>query len=122
MLKTPMRTLSLIFLTCLALPTAFGVKFGGGTSQTVPADSIVCVADGRVVFMKTRDGFLYRSEDSGRSFAELKGFHPVMPGCFPAESVACSADREIVHVLLPSRQVIKATDGGRKGLRSFREL
>jgi hypothetical protein len=114
-----MRTLSLLVLTCLASPLAFAVKFGSGTIQTVPADGIVCGAEGKVVFVTTRQGFIYRSEDSGKSFAELKGFHPTLLGCVQAESVACSADGEIVYVMLPSRQVIKATDGGRKGLKSF---
>ena len=114
-----MRHLPLVLLSVLLTPLAYGVKFGSGSIQTVPADSVACGTDGKVVFVKTRDGFLYRSEDSGKSFTELKGFHPSMLGCFPAESVACSADGEIVYVLLPSRQVIKATDGGRKGIKSF---
>jgi hypothetical protein len=114
-----MRSLSLFILTLLTTPFAFGVKFGSGTIQTVPADSIACGAEGKVVFVTTRQGFLYRSEDSGNSFTELKGFHPSLLGCVQAESVACSADGEIVYVMLPSRQVIKATDGGRKGLKSF---
>jgi hypothetical protein len=114
-----MRYLPLVLLSVLLAPLAHAVRFGSGSIQTVPADSITCGTDGKVVFVKTRDGFLYRSEDAGKSFAELKGFHPSILGCVPAEAVACSADGEIVYVLLPNRQIIKATDGGRKGLKSF---
>jgi hypothetical protein len=114
-----MRHLPLVLLSLLLTPLAYGVKFGSGSIQTVPADSIACGADGKVVFVTTRQGFLYRSEDSGNSFTELKGFHPSIVGSFPAEAVACSADGEIVYVILASRQVIKATDGGRKGIKSF---
>jgi hypothetical protein len=114
-----MRTLSLFVLAMMTAPFAFGVRFGSGSIQSVPADGIACGAEGRVILITTRQGFLYRSEDSGRSFIELKGFHPSVLGCVPAESVACSADGEIVYVMLPSRQVIKAIDGGRNGLKSF---
>ena len=114
-----MRSLSLFILTLLSTPFALGVKFGSGNIQAVPADSIACGAEGKVVFVTTRQGFLYRSEDSGNSFIELKGFHPTIVGSFPAEAVACSADGETVYVILASRQVIKATDGGRKGIKSF---
>jgi hypothetical protein len=114
-----MRSLSLFLLTCLATPLAFGIKFGSGNIQSIPADGIVCGAEGKVVFVTTKQGLLFRSEDFGQSFAELKGFHPTLLGSVQAESVACSADGEIVYVMLPTRQVIKATEGGRKGLKSF---
>ncbi|MGI9110156.1 MAG: hypothetical protein ACR2KA_09080 [Opitutales bacterium] len=117
-----MRTLPLFIVGVLfafsALPAAT-VRFGSGTLQSVPADGIACGAEGRVVFVTTKQGYLFRSEDSGRSFVELKGFHPSLLGAVPADSVACSADGEIVYVLIPGMQVIKATDGARNGLKSF---
>ena len=85
------------------------VRFGSGNVQYVPADSIVCGAEGRVVFVTSKQGHLFLSEDSGRSFVELKGFHPSLVGAVPADSVACSADGEIVYVLTSGMQVIKAT-------------
>lgn len=111
----------LIFSTllCLLGVNAATVRFGSGTLQSVPADSIVCGAEGRVVFVTSKQGYLFRSEDSGRSFVEVKGFHPSLTGAVPAESVACSADGEIVYVLIPGMQVIKATDGARNGIKSF---
>lgn len=114
-------TQSLLLAALFAFPSlqAATVRFGSGTLQSVPAESIVCGAEGRVIFITSKDGYLFRSEDSGKSFVELKGFHPNLLGSFPAESVACSADGEIVYVLLPGMQVIKATDGGRKGIKSF---
>jgi len=95
------------------------VRFGSGTLQSVAADSIVCGSEGRIVFVTTKTGYLFRSEDSGKTFVELKGFHPNLLGSVTAESVACSADGEIVYVLLPGMQVIKATDGARNGIKSF---
>lgn len=105
-------------LTITLLPAAT-VRFGSGTLQSVPADGIACRSEGRVVFVTTKTGYLFRSEDSGKTFVELKGFHPNLVGSVVAESVACSADGEIVYVLLPGMQVIKATDGARKGIKSF---
>lgn len=116
--RTTQSILLAALFTLPALPAAT-VRFGSGTLQSVAADSIVCGAEGRVVFVTSKQGYLFRSEDSGRSFVELKGFHPSLVGAVPADSVACSADGEIVYVLIPGMQVIKATDGARNGIKSF---
>ncbi len=117
-----MRPILLLVTTALLALinlNAATVRFGSGNIQSVPADSIVCGAEGRVVFVTSKQGHLFRSEDSGRSFVELKGFHPSLVGAVPADSVACSADGEIVYVLTSGMQVIKATDGARNGIKSF---